>query len=128
MHDVDDEIAVVQQHPLSFVDAFARARGQMPALEVHVLLDLFRDADHLALVHGGGDHHDVGDGEQVADIERLDVGGFHAVGRDCGDAHGINGTLDCCHWINAPKRASSPRRCVVCFRNRPSNRPARRGG
>ena len=65
----------------------------MPALEVHVLLDLFRDADHLALVHGGGDHHDVGDGEQVADIERLDVGGFHAVGRDCGDAHGINGTL-----------------------------------
>ena len=50
VHDVDDEITVVEQHPLAFGQAFAGARLAFAGLEVQVLLDFLGDGEHLAFV------------------------------------------------------------------------------
>ena len=97
MHDVDDEITVVEQHPLAFGQAFAGARLAFAGLEVQVLLDFLGDGEHLAFVRGAGDEHRVGDGQWFGNVERHDVGGLHAVGRGCGDADGVDGILQCRH-------------------------------
>src|SRR5581483_3963571 len=66
--DVDDEVAVVQQHPGSVPQPLG-ADGPGVALVLELFLDLLGDRAHLAHVSPAGDHEHLGDADDRADIE-----------------------------------------------------------
>ena len=66
--DVDDELAVVEEHPAGVLKALDAA-GRTAALSLHAHLDFFGDRAHLARVAPARDYEVVRDAEQLADIK-----------------------------------------------------------
>ena len=127
MHDVNDEITVVEQHPLRLLDALPGPRLTASILEEQLLLNLLGNGQNLTFVRSGGDHHEVADAEFVAHVVGHHVLRLHAIGRSRGDAHRIDGLFQSIHF-NAPKLVSSCLQHVACSRSTPSRRPGHHVG
>src|SRR3954451_14968399 len=65
---VDDEVAVVEQHPLGVGEALD-ADGRWPVDRLYLSLDLLGDGLDLPAVVPAGDHEGVGDRQHTADVE-----------------------------------------------------------
>src|SRR5687768_8119352 len=69
---VDDEVAVVHQHPLTIGQALDPA-GLGTSRRRDLLLDLVADGLDLAVVRRAGDHEPPAERQQVADVEDHDI-------------------------------------------------------
>jgi hypothetical protein len=69
---VDDEVAVVHEHPRRIVQPFDRARLRCRLLG-ELLLDLFDDRAHEARVRRAGDDEALDDADDVSDVEDDDL-------------------------------------------------------
>ena len=79
---MDDDIAIVQQHPTVLAVALAALR--LEALLSHFVFDFIHDGADLTLVVGRSEHEDLGNGEDIGDINGRDIGGqlfLRGVGR-----------------------------------------------
>ena len=81
---VDHDIAVVQQHPLGIVFAFAPERLAIDGPEP--FLHCVGESLHLSPGATGGDHKDVGDHQQLVDVEEDDVQPLLVVQSDRGSS------------------------------------------
>ena len=70
---MDNDIAVVQEYPAVFAVAFAALR--LEALLGHFIFDFIHDGAHLALVIRRSQHEDLGNCEDIGDINGRDIGG-----------------------------------------------------
>src|SRR3954452_7921977 len=94
---VDDDVAVVDQHPPPV--ALALAPDRLLAGVAELVLDLVDDRLDLTVVAGGGQQERVGDGELVADVEGDDVLRQLVGGRACGDVDEGDGVVGGAHAV-----------------------------
>ena len=71
--DMDDDIAVIQQHPAIFAVTFTALRFK--ALLGHLIFDFIHNGAHLALVICRSQHEDLSNCEDIGDINSRDIGG-----------------------------------------------------
>ena len=71
VEDVDDDVAVVEQHPLGVI--FALPPEWFSAVETQRLLHPVDERLHLAASVPRGDHEDVGDDEELVHVEQDDI-------------------------------------------------------
>ena len=71
--DVDDDIALIQQHPAIFAVTFTALRFK--ALLGHLIFDFIHNGAHLALVICRSQHEDLSNCEDIGDINSRDIGG-----------------------------------------------------
>ena len=84
---MDQQVAIIGQHPLRLVVAFHAVRhfaGLVFELQPHFIADGL----DLALVGAGADHEIVGEGGDAGEIEHFDVGGFLGFGGADGNQPG----------------------------------------
>ena len=87
---MDQQVAVIGQHPLGLVIAF-HAGGQFAGLLFELKADLFADGLNLALVGSGADHEKIGERGDACKIQYLDVSRLLGFGGTDGDEPGGRG-------------------------------------
>ena len=68
---MDDNVAIVEQHPLGFLDAFPPQR--FPIIYPQTALDTVDQSFDLAGSCPGSDDEDVGDDQQLVNVEQNDA-------------------------------------------------------
>jgi len=71
---MDQQIAVVRQHPFGISEAFHADR--ILAAQLQLLRHLFRDSLNLFRIRTGADHEKVGEGSHLTQIQHTNVDGF----------------------------------------------------
>jgi hypothetical protein len=95
--DVDDDLAVVDQHPTSV--ALALATDRLGTDLTELLLDLVDDRLDLTVVRSRAEHEGVGDDELVGHVEGDDVVGELVAGGLSGDGDELGGAISGGHVV-----------------------------
>jgi hypothetical protein len=76
---MDDQVAIIGQHPLGLVVAFHTDR-QLTGLPLQLEPYVVADGLHLALIRACADHEKVGERSDRSEIENPDIGSFLGFG------------------------------------------------
>ena len=71
VEEVNDDIAVVEEHPAAIVGAFSTKGSFTEFAELH--LDIIRERTDVAVGRARSDHEDVGHHEEIRDVEKGNV-------------------------------------------------------
>ncbi len=95
IEDVDDDVSIVEQHPLGLLDALPAQR--LALIETQPALDLVDQCLDLPRGGPGGNHEDIGDDEELVNVEQDNVDGLLVIQRDrggLGQGRGLSWNLD----------------------------------
>jgi hypothetical protein len=91
--DVDQQVAVIGQHPFGLVVTLD-ADGQLAGLLLQLEADFVADGLNLARVGAGRDDEEIGERGDAGEVQNQDVGGFLGFGGADGNEPGGGGGLD----------------------------------